>query len=518
MAHAARIFFPLAWICTLILSGCSSSNTQTASPALPNIVVFYVDDLGYGDLGVYGAQGVETPEVDRIAQNGLMFTDAHSSAATCTPSRFSLLTGIYAFRNQARVLEGDAPLLIDPEGYTLPKMLQAAGYATGVVGKWHLGLGNGSVDWNQEIKPGPAEVGFDYSFLIPATGDRVPTVYTENGHVIGLDPEDPIKVSYKGPVGDRPIGLENPELLRQGADEQHAKTIVNGISRIGYMEGGEKALWVDEEFPDVLNEKAIDFIDSHEDKPFFLYYSYHDIHVPRLPNPRFKGKSTMGPRGDAIAQMDWMTGQIVRELEERGLAENTLIIFTSDNGPVLNDGYMDQSVDLLGDHKPAGPFRGGKYSAYEAGTRVPTIAYWPGNIQPGKSNALMTQVDIYASIAALIGHPLATDEAIDSENHLEAWLGTTQTGRQTMLEESYTLSLRTPQWKYIEPVPKGKGFGWIKRKGIEGGFEQVPQLFELTADEGEQENLAETHPELVVEFQQQIDDWKARTQRTQQAQ
>ena len=171
----------------------------------PNIVIIYADDVGWGDLSCYGATRVKTPNLDRLASDGIRFTDAHSSAATCTPSRFSLLTGIYSFRNErARVLPGDAPLLIQPGSMTLPAILQKQGYKTGAVGKWHLGLGEGEVDWNTDIKPGPREVGFDYSFLLPATGDRVPTVFVENQRVVGLDPKDPIRVNYDKPVGSEP--------------------------------------------------------------------------------------------------------------------------------------------------------------------------------------------------------------------------------------------------------------------------------------------------------------------------
>ncbi len=269
----------------ILVFGCKKQDDrsgQSAPEKLPNIIVFYVDDLGYGDLSCYGAQGVSTPNIDQLAGKGIRFTDAHSTAATCTPSRYSLLTGRYAFRNQAAILPGDAPLLIEPGSYTLPAMLQKAGYKTGVVGKWHLGLGDGNIDWNAEVKPGPLEVGFDYSFLLPATGDRVPTVFLENRHVANLSETDkPIKVNYEMKLTGYPNGIDHPELLRQKADLQHSNTIVNGISRIGYMEGGESALWVDEEFPAVFTKKAIEFMEGAKGNPFFLFYAFHDIHVPR---------------------------------------------------------------------------------------------------------------------------------------------------------------------------------------------------------------------------------------------
>ena len=487
-----------------LLMTCTSRVDKEES-ALPNIIIIYIDDLGYGDLSSYGAKGVVTPNVDKLAREGLRFTDAHSPAATCTPSRYSLLTGEYAFRNKAAVLPGDAPLLIRPGKPTLPSMLKRAGYTTGVVGKWHLGLGNGDMDWNTEIKPGPLEIGFDYCFLLPATGDRVPTVYVENHQMIGLEPQDPIAISYKEKIGDKPTGTERPDLLKQQADPQHSNTIVNGISRIGYQDGGEAALWVDEEFPDVFTDKAKEFINENKDSPFFLFFSHHDIHVPRVPNERFVGKSEMGPRGDAIVQMDWMVGEVVKELEKLGLADNTWIIFTSDNGPVLNDGYEDLAIELLGEHKPWGPFRGGKYSAYEAATRVPTISYWPGRIKPGESAALFSQIDFYASVAALVGMPGSSSEARDSENVLPALLGDSQSGRTYMLEESFTLSIRKNEWKYISPVARDSMYLWIKGKGIEGGAQKEAQLYNLDPDIGEQQNLAEQYPELVNELQGMID-------------
>ena len=483
----------------------AEAQASNDKPTKPNVVIFYIDDLGYGDLGSYGAIGVETPSVDKLAQQGVRFTDAHSSAATCTPSRYSLLTGEHGFRNNAAILPGDAPALIRPGKATLPSMLKKAGYQTAVVGKWHLGLGNGNVDWNGDVSPGPLDIGFDYSFLLPATGDRVPTVYLENTRVVNLDKYDPITVSYKEKVGTRPTRLERPDLARIVADDQHSETIINGVSRIGTMAGGESALWVDEDFPDVFTDKAIDFIRANKNKPFFLFHSYHDIHVPRLPNPRFKGKSKMGPRGDAIVQMDWMVGKVINELKQLGLKENTLIIFTSDNGPVLTDGYDDQAIELLGEHKPWGPFRGGKYSAFEAGTRMPTIVSWPGNTQNGVSDVLISQMDIYASLAKLVGVPLAKGEAQDSEEHLSALLGKKEHARVELVEESVaTNSLRFNQWKYIAPVKNNNVAAFLAHKNIEGGFSQSPQLYDLNKDINEQNNLADKNPQLVKKLQRRL--------------
>ncbi|WP_353372094.1 arylsulfatase [Aliiglaciecola sp. NS0011-25] len=491
----------------MTISGCNQvsdlKNDQTMPR--PNVVIFYVDDLGYGDVGSYGAIGVKTPNIDTLAADGIRFTDAHSSAATCTPSRYSLLTGQYAFRNDAAILPGDAPLIINPNMPTLPKVFKKAGYNTAVVGKWHLGLGNGYVDWNKAVKPGPLELGFDYSFLLPATGDRVPTVYLENHHVVNLDPADPITVSYQKPIGSRPVGTEQPELLKQTADLQHSATIVNGISRIGWMAGGKSAEWVDEDFPFVFTNKAKQFIANNKNEPFMLFFPFHDIHVPRVPNKMFEGKSDMGVRGDAIAQMDWMTGQIIAELKAQGVYDNTLIIFSSDNGPVLDDGYDDLAVQKLGEHQPSGPFRGGKYSAYEAGTRVPMIVTYPNKItQKGDSDALISHIDFYRSLASLVDIKLDKNEAIDSKNLLPALLDASQDGRQYMLEESFTLAIRDGHWKYIAPF-SGTTPTWLANKVIENGLMAKPQLFNLKNDIKEKVNLVEKHPEIAKKLQAKID-------------
>ena len=510
--------FPLFLLCILqgaVLS-CSHNDAEQASlnvastsreqavKQTPNVVIFYVDDLGYGDLSSYGAKGVSTPNVDALAQQGIRFTDAHSSAATCTPSRYSLLTGQYAFRNNARVLQGDAPLLIDPEQTTLADIFKRANYATAVIGKWHLGLGDGQVNWNEDVKPGPLELGFDYSFLIPATGDRVPTVYLENYRVQGLEKNDPLQVSYAQKVGLRPTGIERPDLLRQAADPQHSESIVNGISRIGWMAGGKSAEWVDEDFAELFTGKAKEFIDTNRHQPFMLFFPFHDIHVPRLPHERFKGKSSMGPRGDAIVQMDWMTGQIVEHLKKLSLYENTVIIFTSDNGPVLNDGYADGAIELLGEHDPSGGFRGGKYSAFESGTRVPMIVSYPNGInKSGDSSALISQVDFYRSFAAMLGVDLAVGDAVDSEDHHQALLSASVGAREYLLEESIVFSLRKGPWKYIEPTTQVHD--WIDQgKGIDSGVSTAPQLFNLSSDPGERNNIASSNPEIVSELKAKL--------------
>lgn len=475
------------------------SNLEAGSSAKhPNIVLIYADDLGYGDVGCYGATKVRTPNIDRLASGGVRFTNAHSSAATCTPSRYAMLTGEYAWRRKGTgVLPGNARLIIQPPRTTLPSILQRAGYTTGVVGKWHLGLGGRDLDWNGEIKPGPLDIGFDYCFLIPATGDRVPCVYVENRRVVGLDQSDPIRVSFGKPVGDEPTGREHPELLKMHPSHGHNQTIINGISRIGYMSGGKAARWVDEDMADVITDKAKAFLDKNKNRSFFLYFSTHDIHVPRVPHPRFVGKSGLGPRGDAIVQLDWCVGEILKTLDGLKLTDNTLVIFTSDNGPVVDDGYKDQAVEKLNGHKPSGPLRGGKYSAFDAGTRVPCIVRWPGRVNAGTSDALISQIDFLASFAALTGRKLAPQDAPDSFDVLGALLDPAKTGRDHLVEQAKVLSLIRGDWKYIEP---GKGPKVSANTGIELGCDIKPQLYNLKTDLAEKHNLAAEHPEITEEL------------------
>jgi arylsulfatase A-like enzyme len=485
----------------------------SSPPALaqtrPNVVLIYADDLGYGDVSAYGARGLKTPNIDRLAREGLRFTDAHSAAATCTPSRYALLTGEYAWRKPGtNILPGNAAMVIEAGRMTLASVFKEAGYATGVVGKWHLGLGPaGGPDWNGEIRPAPLDLGFDSAFIMAATGDRVPTVYIDNRRVAGLDPADPIRVSYGKPLGDWPTGRGNPDLLKLHPSHGHDQTIVNGISRIGYMTGGKAALWNDEDMADVFTGKATGFIEQHRGKPFFLFFALHEPHVPRTPHPRFVGKTGMGPRGDAIAQLDWSVGEVLSTLDRFGLAQNTLVLFTSDNGPVVDDGYRDEAVEKLGGHQPAGPFRGGKYSNFEAGTRVPFVVRWPARVKPGVSDALMSQVDLIASFGALVGAPALGATAADAENVLPALLGTSKVGRRVLIEQAGVLSLRQGTWKFIEP---GKGARIQKETNTELGNDPEPQLYDLSADPGERDNLAAARPDKVGELRGLLDEIRRR--------
>ena len=491
-------------ILPLALTSCLVSQTSAQERQInrPNVVFIYADDIGYGDLSCNGAKTIHTPNVERLAKMGVRFTNAHSAAATSTPSRYAMLTGEYAWRKEGTgIADGDAASIIRPERYTMADMFKEAGYSTGVVGKWHLGLGDkgGEQDWNKPLKPGTNDIGFDYSFIMAATGDRVPCVFVENDRVINLDPNDPIQVSYKKNFPGEPTGKDNPELLKMHPSHGHNQSIVNGISRIGYMKGGKSALWQDDKIAETLTGKAISFIEGHKDAPFFLYFATQDAHVPRVPSPQFVGKSSMGPRGDCLLEFDWSVGQVLDALERLGLDKNTLVILSSDNGPVVDDGYKDQAVELLGDHKPGGVYRGGKYSAYEAGTRIPFIIRWPAKIQPSKQQAPFSQIDTYASLASLLNQPLRKGAAPDSQEHLDVLLGKNNTGREYVVQQNLnnTLAIVKGEWKYIEPSDGPAIEFWTK---MELGNDKQPQLYDLSSDPSEKTNVAKSHPEIVKEL------------------
>lgn len=459
----------------------------------PNVILILADDLGFGDVSAYGSRTISTPNIDRLANEGVCFTNGYATSATSTPSRYALMTGMYPWKNKAaKILSGDAPLIIQENQYTLPKMLQSAGYATGAIGKWHLGMGLGNVDWNKTIKPGAKEIGFQYSCLIAATNDRVPTVYVENGNVVGLDPSDPIYVNYCKNFDGEPTAISNPEMLKMQWAHGHHNSIVNGIPRIGYMKGGKSALWTDEEMADYFVGKVKSYITEHKDEPFFLYYGLHEPHVPRAPHPRFVGKTTMGPRGDAIMEADWCVGELLSHLEKEGLLENTLILFSSDNGPVLNDGYKDGAQELVGEHKPAGGLRGGKYSLFDGGTHVPFFVYWKGSIQPLRSDALICHVDVMASLAELLHIDLPDD--MDSEPHLDALLGRTTKARKDLIVEAQgRLAYRKGNWILLPPYKGSKK----NLTGNELGNLGEYGLYNVAIDSGQKKNLATENPELV---------------------
>ncbi|WP_340105478.1 sulfatase family protein [Rhodohalobacter sp. 8-1] len=474
----------------------------------PNIIIIYADDVGYGDIGAYGSELIPTPHIDQLAADGIRFTSAYATAATCTPSRYSLLTGEYAFRNErAQILPGNAPLLIEPGSFTLPEMLRRAGYRTSVVGKWHLGLGEGDLDWNIEIKPGPLEVGFDESFLLPATNDRVPTVYVDGHYVTGLSEEDdPLRVSYSEQIGDLPTGHSHPELVHYPADDQHSGTIVKGISRIGWQDGGQSAWWDDQEMAPLFIERSQEFIEREKEGPFFLYLSLHENHVPRWPNPQFVGQSQTGLRGDTVVELDWVVGQIMETLKDLSIREETLVIFTSDNGPIFDDGYEDGAIKHANGHQASGPFRGGKYTAFEGGTRMPFIASWPAGIDRGLvTDGMFSQVDLMATLAALSGAELPEEAGRDSQNLLPVLLGKSSEGRDFLVQQgagSQLYGFRHGDWKLIPASSNRPAFIEDKHNSRDNPLTTTQvsteaYLFNLKNDSGETNNLAEKHPEKV---------------------
>lgn len=488
------------------ISAQAAGKGKDKTPTRPNVIFIYADDLGFGDLECYGAKNVETPNVNRLAANGIRFTNGYATAATSTPSRYSMLTGEYAWRKPGTdVAAGNAGMIIRPEQFTIADVFKSAGYATAAFGKWHLGLGDKTAeqDWNAPLATGPNDLGFDYSYIMAATADRVPCVFIENGSVANYDPSAPIEVSYQRNFPGEPTGRANPELLYNlKPSHGHDMSIVNGISRIGYMKGGGKALWKDENIADSITTHAIDFIKKNSDHPFFLYFATNDVHVPRFPHQRFRGKSSMGMRGDAIVQFDWSVGKIMETLDKLGIAENTIVLLTSDNGPVVDDGYQDQAEELLNGHKPAGPWRGNKYSAFEGGTAIPVIVRWPMSVKPNQtSDVLMSQIDFMASFGNLIGATFPKGSAPDSKNHLGNLLGNDNTHRPWVAEMSnnHVISIRTKEWKYIEPNDGSKMIKWGPK--IETGNDPNPQLYRISDNLYEQDNVAEANPKVVFEMQ-----------------
>ena len=481
----------------------------------PNVIVIMADDLGYGDVGCYGAklENVKTPNIDRLAERGLRFTGGYSSASTCTPTRYSLLTGTYAFRGEGTSIAGpNSPSLIQPGTVTLPELMQKAGYQTAVIGKWHLGLGapGKGPQWNEDLKPGPLEIGFDYSFLLPTTNDRVPQVYVENHRVLNLDPTDPLWVGHRTPGPDHKTGISHRDELKMDWSHGHNSTIHNGISRIGFYTGGHAARFRDEDLADKWNEKSEQWIAANKDQPFFLFFASHDIHVPRMPHERFHGKSGMGFRGDAIVQFDWSVGELVRILKEQGLEENTLIVFCSDNGPVLGDGYKDGAKENLGDHQPAGVYSGGKYKIMEGGTRTPFITCWPGTIKPGVSDEVVSTIDLATSLATYLGVEIPVDACLDSINVMGALLGRQgATGRVQLIQQDNwgaCLGYREGKWKLQRLAKYDRDSSTISDVRF--------QLYNLNNDPGEKKNVSQQHPEVFERMkaglQKLLDDGRSR--------
>lgn len=466
----------------------------------PNIIVILADDLGYGDVGCYGASSIPTPNIDRIAAEGIRFTSGYCSASTCTPTRYSLLTGKYAFRQKGTgVAPPNSPSIIPAGTPTIASVLQSAGYKTSVIGKWHLGLGgpNGP-DWNGTLRPGPLDFGFNHCLLLPTTNDRVPQVFVENDRVRGLDPNDPLWVGDKSPSEDHPTGITHRHELKMNWSHGHNATIHNGVSRIGFYTGGQSARFRDEDLSDRWVESANQWISNHRQTPFFMLFCSHAIHVPRVVHERFAGATKHGPRGDAIVELDWCVGEILRSLEANKLDRNTLILFCSDNGPVLDDGYEDSAIEALGNHDPNGPLRGGKYNVYEGGTRTPMIAWWPGKIQPRTSDQIMCTIDYARTAATLAGVQVPPGAFQDSQDLSQVLFDPNASGRSELVQQDNgqagNFGYREGRWKLL--LSNAQRASNVELRLVPTKIPKL-QLFDLQSDLGENQNVIDEHRDVA---------------------
>jgi arylsulfatase A len=443
----------------------------------PNIVLIMADDLGYGDLGCFGAELINTPNIDALAAGGVTFTDAHAPASLCTPTRYSVLTGRYCWRSPLKsgVLQGYDPLLIDTARPTIASLLKGAGYQTACIGKWHLGLGaDKPVDYAQRLSPGPGELGFDYFFGIPASLDMPPYCWVENENVVG--------------------SLSLP------------KKPFNTLQREGPMTPG----WRDEEVGPTLVRKAERFIDScarnNPDDPFFLYLPYQAPHTPCTPPDFIEGRSRAGVRGDMVAELDWAVGRITEALGQHGLDDNTLLIVTSDNGALTTgpqswEGDPPEKYDLAHNgHLPNGHLRGQKADVWDGGHREPLIAHWPGRIEGGRtSGKLFCLTDLMATVAAAAGVELPADAGEDSFCQLPAMTGEAPDGavRESVVHHSGAgmFSLRQGKWKLV--LGRGSG-GFSSPQLVEpAGDDPRGQLYDMSTDQPELTNLWAENPEIV---------------------
>jgi len=492
----------LMCLAVLVVTGNVCQPLEAAETGQPNVVLINADDLGYGDVGCYGATKVQTPNIDRLAKQGRMFTDAHTASAVCSPSRYGLLTGRYPLRrNFWGPISPRTALSIDPAHLTLGRLMKEAGYATACIGKWHLGFGTKEPDWNGELKPGPLELGFDHYFGIPQVNSGPPFVYVENRRVVGLDPADPFV------YGKESITQVWP-----------AKS---GYSQIGGANAAH-ALYRDEQIGTTLKEKAIAWMrQTRKDRPFFLYLATTNIHHPFTPAPQFKGTSQCGRYGDFIHELDWIVGSVLKALDQMDVAKNTLVIFTSDNGGMFNQGGQDA---WKAGHRLNGNLLGFKFGAWEGGHRVPFIARWPGKIPANtKSDQLISQMDIMATLAAIVNRPLRQGEGLDSVNQLETLTGSPQKPPREFLIISPNnpshLLVRQGKWVYI-PAQNEGGFqqknvgdhcfggaavlrftGQVNSDIVNGKIlSDAPpaQLYDLQKDLCQTRNLYEEHSEVVA--------------------
>ena len=463
----------------------------------PNIVVILADDLGYGDLGCQGATKVQTPNIDRLAAEGRRFTDAHSPASVCTPTRYNLLTGRYAWRtwNRSGTVWANDPMLIDPDRFTLADLMKGQGYRTACLGKWHLGFGSPDMpgwdnvlgpDYNRPLRPCPLDVGFDYFWGVPHVG-QLPHVIIENDRVLGLTSDDPIHMLPDKRPGYEKNYLERPRL--------------GGAAALG-VSGGESARYEHEELALRLTDRAVRWIDEQSpDQPFFLYLAHRNIHGPLKPNPRFRGQSEIGVYGDFLLELDWSVGEVLGALERKGFTDNTLLLFSSDNGAIQTYREIIDSAEIKG-HKINGPLRGQKTDAYEGGCRVPLLARWPGKITPGtQSDALVALTDLLATFADYFDVALPENAGEDSFSFLGPLLGRQprQVAREALVTDSFraVMAIRRGDWKLI----LGQNGGGVATHNIPVDPEKpAGQLYHLGRDIGESTNLYDQYPERVREL------------------
>ena len=476
----------------------------------PNVIIINADDLGYGDTGVYGATKVQTPNIDKLAAEGKRFTDAHSASAVCTPSRYALITGEYAFRiNNALPVFSRDSLIVDPEKLTIADVMKEQDYKTGIIGKWHLGFGDKKpTNWNEELKPGPLELGFDYYFGVPVLNSHPPFVYVENHKVLGLEEDDPM------------------EYGKQANTAPYPEKWNRGLQKIGGADAAHK-LYIDSLVGTTLKNKAVKFIQENKENPFFLYLATTNIHHPFTPARRFIGSSDAGRYGDFIHELDWIVGEVMNTLEKENLNHNTLVIFTSDNGGMLNQGGQD--AYSFG-HRNNGDLLGFKFGAWEGGHRVPFIAWWPGKIDAGSvSDQLISNVDLTASLAALFERDLKDGEAIDSFNLLPALLDNPQDQIRPHLiispGDRSNISLRKGKWMYISDQNSGGFPGEVVGMHDFGGAATLPftgqknsdiengkikkdappaQLYNLEEDPYQHTNVYNKHPEVVEKMKSEL--------------
>ncbi len=485
-------------------SHAAKSKNKRAAATKPNVIIINIDDLGYGCLSSFGATKVQTPNIDRLASEGRIFSDMHSASAVSTPSRYGLMTGEYPFReNIFGVATFETQLLVDQDKLTIADVMQRSGYATAVIGKWHLGFDEKKPNWNGDLKPGPLELGFDYYFGVPLVNSGPPFVFVENHNIYGYDPADPFVLG------------------------QVPETKLYPAKKVSDKIGGAKAahaLYDDEMLGTELTTRSVKWIKEHKNEPFFLYFATTHIHNPITPHPRFVGTSEAGIYGDFIHELDWMVGEVLNTLDEEGLSENTMVIFTSDNGAMLNwSGFDAMELGL----KINGDLFGFKFDSWEGGHRVPMLVRWPAKIKAGSvSNQLISNVDILHSLAALVGYELAEGDAPDSYNMLPAILGETEEQlREELLSASRNsgnFAYRKGDYVYINKQggggfntsePGSAGFGGAyaanyfgrENSDMEGdGYKaDAPkvQLYNLMEDIEQTTNLAKVETEKLAEMQ-----------------